>query len=231
MPDTLVITYEDNHVIAAVKPPGMPAQADSSGDEDMLSLVKGYIKRRYDKKGEAYAGLLHRLDRPVGGLMLFARTSKAASRLSGQLSRGEMTRSYLALVRGSPPGGSLSGYMAKDSRLNISRVYDCPHAGAKEARLSYERLEEKGGESLIAVTLGTGRSHQIRAQMAHAGYPLIGDVKYGGAAVGALVKLWAYKLVFKHPVSRDTIELKAKWQEIICRGYSYDIDSDGEPGG
>ncbi len=145
------VIYEDNHLLVVVKPVNVPAQADSSGDMDMLSLVKAYIKEEYQKPGAVYAGLVHRLDRPAGGLMVFAKTSKAAARLSAQFQSHEAGRSYLAAVEGDAGAGTLTDYLCKDGRKNRVMVVREGTAGAKWARLCYETVERRGGLSLVRV--------------------------------------------------------------------------------
>jgi 23S rRNA pseudouridine1911/1915/1917 synthase len=196
-----MILFEDNHLLVAVKPQNMPTQADASGDEDFLSLLKKYIKKKYNKPGNVYLGLVHRLDRPAGGVMVFARTSKAAARLSRQMKEFRMQKNYAAVVpSGLPPAADLEDYLLKDREANISRVVPKGTPGAKIARLHYEEILSSPGYSLLDISLQTGRSHQIRVQLAHAGAPLAGDVKYGGSRAEKLC-LWSRKLTFDHPVT------------------------------
>lgn len=203
------ILYEDNHVIVAVKPQNLPSQADSSGDADMLGMVKAYVKQKYGKPGEVYIGLVHRLDRPAGGVMAFARTSKAAARLSAQIREGRLKKVYYALVEGEiPPSGKLTDWLIKDSSTNNSRVAKEGAPGAKYAELFYETVKRKQGVSLLRVELKTGRAHQIRVQLAHAGAPIVGDFRYGGKKSGALC-LWSFLLGFEHPTLRE-------WMEFCC---------------
>lgn len=203
----MTILYEDNHVIVAVKPQNVPSQADSSGDMDFLSMVKNYVKVKYHKPGEAYIGLLHRLDRPAGGAMVFARTSKAAARLSAQIRDGRFQKSYCALVTGElEQSGELCDYLRKDGKTNNSRVVAADTPGAKLAQLSYEVVDTQQGISLVRVKLVTGRSHQIRVQMAHMGAPLVGDKRYGGAESEALC-LWSHMVGFFHPTLKEWMEL------------------------
>ncbi|MDL2236740.1 RluA family pseudouridine synthase [Christensenellaceae bacterium OttesenSCG-928-K19] len=200
------ILYEDNHIIVAVKPQNMPSQADSSGDMDFLSQIKEYVRIKYQKPGEAYIGLVHRLDRPTGGVMVFARTSKAAARLGAQLKENSFQKSYLAVTRGSlPKEAALTDWLLKDAATNISRVVSQDTPGAKYAELSYQTLEQAQGLSLLSVALKTGRSHQIRVQLAHRGAPLLGDAKYGGTKNNSLC-LWAYYVSFLHPTKKTRME-------------------------
>ena len=197
------VLYEDNHVIVAVKPPNMLSQADNTGDTDIQTLLKEYIRQEYRKPGNVYLGLVHRLDRPVGGLMVFARTSKAASRLSEQLRRHEMGREYLCVATGSAEDHfTLTDYLWKDPIQNKVAVCEADTKGAQQAILHGRCLARRDGTSLCALKLETGRKHQIRAQMSHAGMPLWGDNKYGGGIRGQQIALWGYKLTFLHPVTR-----------------------------
>jgi len=208
------IVYEDNHIVVVNKPVNIPSQEDSSGDTDMLSMVKSYIKDKFNKPGDVFIGLIHRLDRPAGGLMVFARTSKAASRLSEQMRSRKITKKYLAVVAGKCSAETLDtsnnsirleGYIEKDSSKNMVTVYDNKRGDAKFAALKYNCLHNDADNkmSLIEVELETGRPHQIRAQMAHSGLPLFGDQKYGNAKVGQQLALWSHKLSFEHPVSKQ----------------------------
>ena len=147
------VLYEDNHLLVVCKPPNVPVQADASGDEDLLTALKAYLKRKYGKPGEVYLGLVHRLDRPVGGAMVFARTSKAAARLTDQVRTRQMGRTYLAVVRGDPPGsGALRDFLLKDERTNTSRAVPEGTPGAKEARLTYRVLARREGRSILFST-------------------------------------------------------------------------------
>ncbi|MEG2575818.1 MAG: RluA family pseudouridine synthase [Christensenella sp.] len=197
------ILYEDNHVLVAVKPQNLPSQADISQDADLLNILKQYIKEKYKKPGAVYLGLVHRLDRPAGGVMVFARTSKAAARLAAGLKDNSFEKKYYAIVTGEiPKAGTLKDYLLKDSRTNISRVVRDGTEGAKYAELSYEIKATAGGYSLLDIALKTGRSHQIRVQFANIGAPLAGDVKYIGAK-NARLCLWAYELSFVHPTKKE----------------------------
>ncbi|MCI7401208.1 MAG: RNA pseudouridine synthase [Christensenella sp.] len=203
----LVVLYEDNQVIVVVKPQNVPSQADESKDMDMLTAVKKYLIDKYNKPGSAYVGLVHRLDRPTGGVMVFAKTSKAAERLSNQIKNGEFEKEYLCITCGVPKDktGTLVNYLAKDEVNNKVSVVPMATEGAKKAILHYEVLESFGGFSLIKVKLETGRSHQIRVQLSFIGCPLFGDVKYGAneKSKGFNLALWATKLTFIHPVSKE----------------------------
>lgn len=202
----LTILYEDNHLIVVLKPQNVPSQGDSTGDKDLLSMVKDYIKETYDKKGEAFAGLVHRLDRPTGGVMVFAKTSKAAARLSEQIKDGSFEKRYLAVVVCTPRDrqARLSDYLFKDEKNNTVKVVPAAIEGAKRAELVYKVLETTPKLTLVDIKLLTGRSHQARVQMQHIGTPIFGDVRYGGdtLAKGHNLALWAYELRFYHPVTK-----------------------------
>lgn len=195
------VLYEDNHIIVVEKPVNIPAQADSSGDDDMLSLVKSYIKQKYNKPGDVFLGLVHRLDRPVGGVMVFARTSKAASRLAPQFAAHRAKKRYAAIVCGSPRAyARLDDYIKKDEATLSAVICPASTPGAKAAALEYHRLTAHGALTLLDVSLFTGRHHQIRAQLANALCPIFGDQRYNPRAkAGQQVALWAYSLTIEHP--------------------------------
>ena len=208
------ILYEDNHIIVCVKPVNMPVQRDETGDPDLLSELKAYVKEKYAKPGEVYLGLVHRLDRPVGGVMVFARTSKAASRLMPQFAQkgpqGAGKR-YAALVCGeAPAAGRLEDWLLKDEAERRSAVVPEGTEGAKKASLDFETVSRKNGLALVDVDLHSGRHHQIRAQLSHAGYPIWGDQKYNPAAVpGEQIALFAYSLSLEHPTLRERMTFTA----------------------
>ena len=207
MPDIL---YEDNHVLVAVKPPNMLSQADATGDPDILSLLKEDIRERYHKPGNVYLGLIHRLDRPVGGLMVFARTSKAAARLSAQMREHVMGRQYLCVVYGEAEDAfTLTDYLIHDPILNRETVCEADEKGSRIAVLHGRCIERRGGTSLVAIRLETGRNHQIRAQMSNIGLPLWGDHRYGSGMDGQQIALWGYKLTFIHPVTHEKLTFHA----------------------
>ncbi|CAH1195883.1 Ribosomal large subunit pseudouridine synthase C [Paenibacillus plantiphilus] len=209
----LNILYEDNHLLAVVKPPGILSQADDTLEPDMVTLLKADIKERYSKPGNVFVGLVHRLDRPVGGAMLFAKTSKAASRLSESVRSRSFDKRYLAIVHGSPAQaqGRLRHYLRKDAARNIVTVHHKPVEGAKEALLHYAVAAVQGQYSLVAVELLTGRPHQIRAQMAAIGCPLLYDRKYGAPPIeGQLdIALWSASIGVAHPVSKDWLTIQS----------------------
>ena len=208
---TIRVLYEDNHLLVVEKPPNVPVQADASGDEDLLTACKGYIKEKYQKPGEVYLGLVHRLDRPVGGVMVFARTSTAAARLTEQFSAHRAQKRYAAVVEGSAPGaGRLSDWLLKNEGTNTTSVVKEGTPGAKLARLSFRTLARGAGLSLLDVELQTGRPHQIRVQLSHSGFPLKGDQRYNpDARVGDQIRLWAYALTIAHPTLKEPMTFYA----------------------
>lgn len=208
----LKVLYEDNHIIVVVKPCNVPTQADKTGDVDMLTLLKDYIKEKYQKPGNVYVGLVHRLDRPVGGVMVFAKTSKAASRLSESIRNKTFTKTYLAIVNGGfkEKQGSFENYLWKDETLNMSKIVSKEKHGAKLARLNYEVLQEKDDLSLVKINLETGRHHQIRVQFAGNNHSLYGDQKYGKGPKNKQIALWAYEISFKHPVKDEIMKFNCK---------------------
>ncbi len=200
LPEINVI-YEDNHLLVVEKPVNIPVCADESHDLDFLSMLKQYLKIKYQKPGNVYLGLVHRLDRPVGGVMVFAKTSKAASRLSKQVMEHQLEKTYYAVVCGKVPlEGKWKDYLIKDTKKNQS--YVTSSGKGKEARLSYQRLSYQDGVSLVEVQLETGRSHQIRVQFSSHGFPLVGDAKYNpNSEHKTAVALFAKKLTFYHPIT------------------------------
>ncbi len=207
------IVYEDNQVLVAVKPPNMLAQRDKTGDPDILSELKEYIRVQYHKPGNVYLGLVHRMDRPVGGLMVFARTSKAAARLSAQMREHQMGRKYLCVAEGPVKDRfNLVNYLVKDERLNKVRVCDADERGAQEAVLHGWCLSRRERTALCAIQLETGRNHQIRVQMSEAGTPLWGDNRYGHGVPGQQIALWGYQLTFEHPTTHRVMT----FQNLPC---------------
>lgn len=202
------VLFEDNHLLVVEKPINVPVCEDESKDLDLLTILKSYIKEKYNKPGNVYLGLVHRLDRPVGGVMVFAKTSKAASRLSKQVMEHKLEKTYVAVVCGKVmESGKWTDYLVKDKKRNQSYVTDKAHG--KEARLSYKRLDYKNNFSLVEIYLETGRSHQIRVQFSSRGFPLVGDAKYNKNYDGKTnVALFARALSFYHPVTKEKLTFK-----------------------
>jgi 23S rRNA pseudouridine1911/1915/1917 synthase len=175
------IIFEDNHLLVVEKPPGIPTQGDISGDEDLLSLLKRDIKERYNKPGNVFLGMVHRLDRPVGGVMVFAKTSKAASRLSDSIRKREFEKTYLAVIHGVPDplSGTLRHFLQKNNKKNTVRAVPASSGKGMEAVLNYKTIGSSGNLSLVEVELITGRPHQVRVQFAGTGFPVYGDARYG----------------------------------------------------
>ena len=205
------IIFEDNHLLVVIKPQNIPVQEDESKDDDMLRKLKRYLVEKYNKPGDAYVGLVHRLDRPTGGVMVFAKTSKAAGRLCEQIKTDEFEKTYLAVVSGKPrlDRARLVNFLKKDERNNIVKI--CPEFenGAKKAELDYQVLASNDKYSLVKVNLITGRSHQIRVQMAGINCPIVGDVKYGKEEKAKTnMALWATSLKLNHPVTKQRLTFK-----------------------
>lgn len=212
------VIYEDNHIIVAVKPFGMPSQEDDSKDLDMLSWIKAYVKEKYNKPGEAFIGLVHRLDRVSGGLMVFARTSKSASRLSEQIRKKQIQKKYLLIAEGSlkDKSGTLEDYLLKDKSDNTVQAFKSKVDGSKDAMLNYKVIDENEELSFIEVELITGRSHQIRVQFSSRGCPIYGDSKYGSInPQRKSIALWSAYLSFEHPTKKEKLELSVDVPEQI----------------
>ena len=188
----LKVIFEDNHIIVVEKPVNIPSQADKTGDIDMLTIIKDYLKEKYNKPGNVYLGLVHRLDRPVGGVMVFAKTSKAAGRLSNQVKR------------------TLQDYLLKNEKANMSKVVKEETKNSKLAILDYEVLkyDEELNLSVLRINLHTGRHHQIRVQLSSRNHSIYGDQKYGGRGHGKQIALWAYELKLYHPITNELMEFK-----------------------
>ena len=205
------IVYEDNHLLVVIKPHNIGVQEDESKDDDLLNLLKNYIKVRDSKPGNVFLGLVHRLDRPTGGVMVFAKTSKCASRLTEQLKNHEMHKQYVCVVLGKPNPDKtrLTCYLVKDEKTNTVNLATKSDYGAKQATLDYEVLDTFKDYSLVKVNLLTGRSHQIRVQMSkQCGTTIFGDFKYGDKAHGGNLALWAYELKFNHPTTKKPMTFK-----------------------
>ncbi len=217
--EELNVVYEDNHVIVVLKPYNMPTQADESGDLDLLNQVKSYIKEKYNKPGNVYVGLVHRLDRPTGGLIVFAKTSKAASRLAEQMKDDRFSKRYLTVTCGTPREKTkkVVSFLKKDEKNNIVKIVPMGEEGAKKAELIYNVIDSENNLALVEIELLTGRTHQIRVQMSSLKTPVYGDIKYGGKAMqefcfsGGITNnlaLFAYKLSFEHPTTKKIMTFK-----------------------
>ena len=206
------IIYEDNHLLIVEKPINIPVQADSSHDLDFLTILKDFIKKRDNKPGNVYLGLIHRLDRPVGGVMVFAKTSKCASRLSEQVRERILKKEYYAIVEGKlEKSGILKDYLLKNSKNNTVYV----DKKGKEAILEYNLLEYKNGLSLVNINLKTGRSHQIRVQFSSRNHPLYGDQRYNKNAIpGQQIALFAHSLTLNHPITKEQLKFDIKPKNI-----------------
>lgn len=212
----LEVLYEDNHVIVVVKPCNVLSQADATGDMDMLTLIKAYLKEKYQKPGNVYLGLVHRLDKEVGGVMVFAKTSKAARRLSEQIRNREFKKTYLAICKGIiDSDGKFYDYLKRDEY----RSYVTNSKEGKEAKLNYEVISSKNSETLVKINLQTGRHHQIRVQFSYHKHPLLGDSKYGVKGKYPLA-LFAYKLEFTHPTTKEKLSFKL----LPSEGYFKNFD-------
>jgi len=213
------ILYEDNHVIVCYKEAGILSQKDITGDSDIQSMIKAYIKEKYQKPGNVYLGLVHRLDRMTSGLMVFAKTSKAASRLSEAIKMGDFSKKYLAVCIGSikEKEKQLIDYLSHDEKNNMAYI----DKNGKKAILNFKTLEIEDNNTLIEVELLTGRHHQIRCQMASFGYPLYGDIKYG-AKKEAPLALEAYYLSFVHPVTKEVLVFQKHIKKGIFKIFKYD---------
>ena len=213
----LNVLYEDNHIIVVEKKPNVLSQSDITGDNDLLTMVKEYIKEKYKKPGNVYIGLVHRLDRPVGGIMVFARTSKSAKRLNEQIKGNKFNKTYIALLSGeiSRKKGTLEDYLYKDEKLRMSKVVNKEHKDAKLCKLEYEEIVALHNKSLVKINLITGRHHQIRVQFKNQGYPLFGDQLYGDKS-NEQIRLFAYRLEFVHPITKEVLRFKLlpNWKEL-----------------
>lgn len=227
------IVYEDNHIIVVNKRPGEIVQGDKTGDEPLSETLKRYLKEKYAKPGNVFCGVVHRLDRPVGGLVVFAKTSKALTRLNEMFRNGDIHKTYWAITRNRPPkeNDELHHYITTVERNNKSYVSEKPKEGAKEARLRYKLLTSTERYHLVEVELLTGRKHQIRVQLASVGCPIKGDLKYGDKRSNqdGSISLIARHIDFIHPVSKQRISLDAPvpvndnlWQ-ALWEGVQSDI--------
>jgi 23S rRNA pseudouridine1911/1915/1917 synthase len=216
------ILFEDNHLLLVNKPAGLLVQGDDTGDRTLLDLAKEYIKVKYDKPGNVYIGLPHRLDRPVSGVVVLAKTSKALERLNKIFKTREVEKVYWALVEKRPniEEGRLTHYLVKNSKLNITRAYSTERPDSKFADLSYRMIKEAGGKFLLEVKPVTGRPHQIRVQLASMGCSIVGDLKYGSPQPNkdASICLHARSLKLIHPVTKEELKIEAR-PPAVFQGY------------
>ena len=217
------VIYEDNHLLVVEKPVNILSQGDDTNDKDMVNLLKNYVKEKYNKPGNVFIGLVHRLDRPVGGVMVFAKTSKAASRLSEQVRNKSFKKTYRAVIHGNMNKNedTLKDYLYKNKKTNMVSVVNKNHKEAKNAELDYKTLQSKNNFSLVEIDLKTGRPHQIRVQFSSRNHPLFGDQRYGQNLnkVGQQIALWSYKIEITHPTTKEPME-------FICeppKEYPWDL--------
>ncbi len=205
------VFHIDNHLLVLYKPAGLLVQGDQSGEVSLLELAKAWLKERYQKPGRVFLALVQRLDRPVAGVMLFCRTSKAAARLSEQLRSRKVQKSYLAVVEGVPQQSTARLVNHLERRERLSRVVPNPTPSSREARLSYRVLDAHRSRSLLRIQLETGRRHQIRLQLAHLGHPVVGDVRYGASSPlpARQIALLARELTFRHPTRGETLSFQS----------------------
>ena len=225
------VIYEDNHIIVVNKRPGEIVQGDKTGDTPLVETVRQYIKEKYSKPGNVFCGVVHRLDRPVGGLVVFAKTSKALARLNEMFRKGEVKKTYWAVTRNEPKEacGRLHGYITSVERNNKSYVSAEPKEGAKEAALSYRLIGRSERFYLLEVNLETGRKHQIRVQLASVGCPVKGDLKYGDKRSNpdGSISLMARRIEFVHPVSKELIDLTAPVpDDVVWRALEESVRSE-----
>ena len=215
------ILYEDNHLLVVVKPANIPVCKDSSNDKDLLTILKEYLKEKYHKPGNVYLGLVHRLDRPVSGIMVFAKTSKAAERLSKQITNNEFKKTYYAVVSGNPKEkDELKNYLKKDEKTNTSYVTN--KKDGKLSILEYTKIKTKDNLSLIKINLLTGRHHQIRVQLSNINHPLYGDHKYNKDFINdnkENIALIAKELSFYHPTTKELLNFEIE----LPKKYPYTL--------
>lgn len=209
----MTVLYEDNHLIIVNKAPGEIVQGDKTGDKPLSDIVKEYLKVKYNKPGNVFCGVTHRLDRPTSGVVVFAKTSKALSRLNEMFKNGEMHKTYWAIVKNHPPHpqGTLTHFLVKNERTNKSAAHDTEKPGTKKAVLHYKVVARSQNYFLLAVDLETGRHHQIRSQLSKIGCPIKGDLKYGAERSNpdGSISLHARHISFVHPVSKQKIDVTA----------------------
>lgn len=209
----MTVLYEDNHIIAVNKSSSEIVQGDKTGDQPLSETIKLYLKEKYNKPGDVFLGVVHRLDRPVSGVVLFAKTSKALTRLNEMFRTQEIKKTYWAIVKEKPeqPEGRLEHYLTRNEKQNKSMAYDKPRSDAKKAALSYRMIAQSDTYYLLEIQLETGRHHQIRCQLAKMGCPIKGDLKYGfpRSNPNGGISLHARSIEFIHPVSKEFIQLTA----------------------
>ena len=220
------IVYEDNHLIIVNKACGEIVQGDRTGDEPLVETLKQWIKEKYQKPGNVFCGVIHRIDRPTSGLVVFARTSKGLSRMNELFRKGEVHKTYWAIVQNRPPKqtDTLTHYLVAHEKGNRTEVFDAPKEGAQKAVLKYRVIAEGERYHLLEVELLTGRKHQIRAQLSHIGCPIKGDLKYGArrSNPGGGISLQSHRICFQHPVSKLEIDITAPtppqplWQALAA---------------
>ncbi len=220
------VVYEDNHIVVVNKACGEIVQGDKTGDEPLVEAVKKWIKEKCGKPGNVFCGVIHRIDRPTCGLVAFARTSKGLSRMNELLKTGGVHKTYRAIVKNRPPqdAGTLTGYLTSVEKNNKTYVSDTPKTGAKKAVLKYRVIAQSNNYYLLEVDLITGRKHQIRAQLAHMGCPIKGDLKYGAPRSNpdGGISLQSHRMRFEHPVSHIEVDVTAPvpndtlWQALSC---------------
>ncbi len=219
-----IVLFEDNHCIVVLKPFNMLTQGDITGDYSLFDWTKSYIKEKYKKPGNVYLGMIHRLDRPAAGVVLFARTSKAAARLSEQFRTNTVKKKYCAVVENRvvfEDGKSLIHFLKKNRKTNVVTAYDKPVKDAKKSILHFETRQIIGKMTLLEINLETGRSHQIRAQLAKIGHPILGDIKYGATKPlkRKNIALFSYFLAVEHPTKKERIEFcfepEKEWWNIF----------------
>ena len=223
--DESIVIYLDNHLLVLNKPAGTLTQGDATGDLDLLTLAKGYIKQKFDKPGNVFLGLVHRLDRPVSGAMVFARTSKAASRLARQFKVRSVDKTYLAMVEGTVTGGGeLVDYVWKDHRR--VRIVQKNHPKGLRAELSYRPLATDRHSTLVEVKLATGRPHQIRVQLANQGHAIVGDFKYGAKTEldGRNLALHSFRLSIDHPTKGERMTWRVLPPDSWGQRFAHVID-------
>ncbi|MGI6225115.1 MAG: RluA family pseudouridine synthase [Peptococcales bacterium] len=226
------IIFEDNHLLVVTKPPNILSQGDHTRDPDMLTLLKEDIKVRYNKPGNVYLGLVHRLDRPVGGVMVFAKTSKSAARLSAQIQRRDFVKNYIAIIHGRPrkERDTLIHYLLKNNKTNMVSPVRKGIKGAKESIIDYNIIDTNNDFSLVKINLHTGRPHQVRVQFSAIGHPLFGDQRYGTKVnkMREQIALWSQEIVLEHPTLKKKMSFSSlpkkqrPWDKFVLESHFLD---------